>query len=195
MRYWILFFCRWRVSKIRTKSRYTARNLYKSQCRWMSVVGTVARASSSVTAWLFLVRKGSKWIPAFFCSRRRSGLCCVLSLITAYQMGHGEDDFRRNIGWLKIAVVCKGLINQMRWQSIEHTLDCQVLFGPTLPVLCHMSQPKAKTVIWFSTESLLAVVKRQACCYQRVRHRWDIEGKQRWSFFVLTFCISSVTVW
>lgn len=192
MRYWILFFA---VEGFK-KSGANLGILHETSIK-VSVIGCQWWGQWRVPPPLslldfFLVRKGSKWIPAFFCSRRRSGLCCVLSLITAYQTGQGEDDFRRNIGWLKIAVVCKGLINQMRWQSIEHTLDCQVL---SVSVLCHMSQPKAKTVIWFSTESLLAVVKRQACCYQGVRHRWDIEGKQRCSFFVLTFCISSVTVW
>lgn len=40
----------------------------------------------------------------------------------------------------------------------------------TLSVMRHVGQPKAITVIWFFAGSLLAVVKRQACCYQQVRH-------------------------
>lgn len=43
-------------------------------------------------------------------------------------------------------------------------------FSLTLSVMCHMSQPKAITVIWVSTGSWLAIVKRQACCYQAVTH-------------------------
>ena len=43
-------------------------------------------------------------------------------------------------------------------------------FSPALSVMCHMSRPKAITVIWFSTGSWLAIVKRQACSYQPVRH-------------------------
>lgn len=43
-------------------------------------------------------------------------------------------------------------------------------FSLTLSAMCHMSQPEAITVIWVSSGSWFAIVKRQTCCYQPVRH-------------------------